>query len=220
MAGVKANAVGAKADVADVIDVVVDPGHGGKDPGAVAGEVREADVNLAVGLVVRDLLRARGYRVAMTRERAEDGPSLEERCRVANEAGNGAGAKCFVSVHCNSAGDAGGARGAGDEEGAGAGRASGVECWHMEGSGRGRRLAGLVQGRLVAVTGARDRGVKGSRALAVLKGTRMPAVLVECGFLSNRAERMLLGTPGYRQAVAGAVAEGVDEFLRTLMIKD
>lgn len=178
--------------------VAVDPGHGGRDPGAVCAGVREADVNLAVARVLAELLRARGYAVVMTRGEEEDGLSLEERCRVANEAG----ARCFVSVHCNSAG------------GVAAGRACGVESWHYEGSERGRRLAGMVQARLAAVTGARDRGVKASRALAVLKGTRMPAVLVECGFLTNAAERMLLGTPGYRQAVAGAIAEGVDEYLR------
>jgi len=178
--------------------VAVDPGHGGRDPGAVCAGVREADVNLAVARVLGELLRAREYEVVMTRESGEDVPGLEERCRVANEVG----ARCFVSVHCNSAG------------GVAAGRACGVESWHYEGSERGRRLAGMVQGRLAAVTGARDRGVKGSRALAVLKGTRMPAVLVECGFLTNAAERMLLGTPGYRQAAAGAMAEGVDEYLR------
>lgn len=185
-----------------MIGVVVDPGHGGKDPGAMWGEVREADVNLAVGRVLAELLRARGYGVVMTRTEEGQDVGLEERCRIAN----GTEARCFVSVHCNSAG--------GPETGAGAGKASGVECLYMEGSKRGRRLAELVQVRLVAVTGARDRGVKARKGLAVLRGTKMPAVLVECGFLSNTVERMLLGTSGYRQAVAGAVAEKLDEYLR------
>lgn len=188
------------AEAGGVIGVVVDPGHGGKDPGAVCGDVREADVNLAVGLVLAELLRARGYGVTMTRIEEGQHVGLDERCRIANRSE----ARCFVSVHCNSEGEAG----------AGARKASGVECLYMEGSERGKRLAELVQRRLVAVTGARDRGVKTRQGLAVLRGTSMPAVLVECGFLSNAAERMLLGTPGYRQAVAGAVAEGVDEYLR------
>lgn len=175
--------------------IFLDPGHGGADPGATYEGVNEKDINLAVGLIVGDLLTKRGYRVGFTRNDDSE-VALHERAARAN----GQFASCYFSIHCNAA--------------ANAPTAQGIETWYYKPSSRAAHLAKTVQVKAVAITGAKNRLVRGTESLYVLKYTRMPAALIEMGFLSNENERALLSTAPYQQSLASAIAEGVDEYMR------
>lgn len=145
--------------------VVLDPGHGGSDPGAVSCGIREADVVLDVSRRLRPLLEASGARVAMTRT-TDAFVGLSARAAFANSRG----ATGFVSQHSNSN------RGT---------AATGTETFvFTRASDRSRSLATGVQRAMLRAWGLRDRGVK-SANLAVLRETNMPAILTELGFTNN-----------------------------------
>lgn len=175
--------------------IFLDPGHGGADPGATYEGVNEKDINLAVALTAGELLTGRGYQVAYSRNDDRE-VSLVDRAVGAN----GQQAYCYISIHCNAA--------------ANAPTAQGIETWYYKPSSRSARLAKTIQVKAVAVTGAKNRLVRGTESLYVLKYTRMPAALIEMGFLSNKNERALLSTAPYQQSLASAIAEGVDEYMR------
>ena len=212
--------------------VCIDPGHGGKEPGAVSayGGYKEKDVALEIsGLVASYLLYASRCRekgaerytlspvcpikpnpvvdVVMTRVK-DVHISLESRCRMANLSR----ASCFVSIHCNSHKNV---------------TASGIETWGYSRSDKSLELASRVQERMMGlVRGFRvmkysgdshppkDRGVKRSDSFYTLKHTRMPSIVVECGFMSNRGEVDLLVTDFYQHALASGIAAGVLDFLK------
>jgi N-acetylmuramoyl-L-alanine amidase len=145
--------------------LVLDPGHGGSDPGAVACGIREADVVLDVSRRLRPLLEASGARVAMTRT-TDTFVGLSARAAFANSRG----ATGFVSQHSNSN------RGT---------PATGTETFvFTSASDRSRSLANGVQRAMLRAWGLRDRGVK-SANFAVLRETNMPAILTELGFTNN-----------------------------------
>ena len=217
---------------AGAVAVVIDPGHGGGDTGAVSQGVVEKDLNLDVGRRVAHNLAARGVRVHLTRE-DDHFITLEERVRTAN-AQPGA---VFVSIHFNDASGDGRVamnRASGIETfysenkamaasaggwmwaslfGAGAkadpGAARDVERWSAR---AGASLAQSIQSALVASTAASDRGIK-ERALYVTRRVRGPAVLVEGGFVSHPGEARRLGDSGYRQKLADAIADGIVRYL-------
>ncbi len=171
--------------------VAIDPGHGGRDPGAVGRSgLKEADVNLRVGQMVKSRLE-RDFAVVVTRV-SNQFVSLARRCRVANEAG----AAAFVSLHCNSSLNK---------------AACGVETYHHPASGPGRALAERVQGNLVAI-GLPDRGVRAAE-FHVLRHTSMPAALVELGFISNPEDEARLGSAEFLNKAADAIAEAVRDYL-------
>lgn len=188
--------------------LVIDPGHGGEDPGAVhaATGLREADVALRIAHVLKAILDTHPeFEVALTRE-ADRTVALKERTDLAN-----ARDAHLVSIHCNAAVDP---------------RAHGTEvlCFAEtdEGGGEsaGHRVARAIQEELVAI-GLRDRGVRViydwrsgeyvGRRLWVLRMTQRPAVLVECAFISNPEEARLLGDDlgGFKERLAVAVFKGL-----------
>lgn len=174
--------------------ICIDPGHGGPDPGATYAGVNEKDVNLNIAKLAAVLLQGRGHFADLTRQ-GDVSMTLSDRVAKADILK----ADLFVSIHCNAAASS---------------KAHGVETWRYANSGRGLCLAYDVHDKVVAVTGARNRGVKGTTSLYVLKFTRMPAILIECGFLSNGMERELLAAEPYQQSIAGAIAEGIDTYIR------
>ncbi|MCC7537317.1 MAG: N-acetylmuramoyl-L-alanine amidase [Deltaproteobacteria bacterium] len=216
--------------------IVLDPGHGGEQPGASYGGLREADIALDVAHRVRALLLRRlpGMRVLLTR--ADDRYlTLEERTAFAN----GIGADVFASIHVNGASDPG-ASGAGvfvldttadrallafaaRENGTSIDELSNLQVLlahaHRQGqSVASMQLATSIQSSMVASarrihTEIVDRGVR-QAVFYVLVGASMPAVLVEVSFLSNPLEQRLLGTVGYRQALAEGIAEGLVRYAR------
>jgi N-acetylmuramoyl-L-alanine amidase len=219
--------------------VVIDPGHGGREEGAVSpGGLKEKDLVLDIAQRLRDRLRAAGYAAALTRE-DDQAMDLESRAAVANRLK----ADIFLSIHANASMRAAahgaetyflsyGSAGATDAEAmrlarlenispGGSGTASGgrgtdldVVLWEMaqaEHLTSSSRLAGLIQGELNGVGGTADRGVK-QAPFRVLVGAAMPAALVEVGFLTHQEDEKLLGTADHRDRIASALAAAVERF--------
>lgn len=183
--------------------VVVDAGHGGTDPGATypAGsqkpEAREKDLTLDIALKLRDNLVAAGVHVIMTREK-DTYPTLKERAELANNSN----ADLFVSVHINAMDNK-------DE-------IDGAQVYYHKSSDFGKKLASLVQGNIIDYTKLSDKGVQDGSSFYVLKNTKMPAILTECGFITNKGDREYLKSEKGRQALADAIADGVLEALELL----
>lgn len=226
----------AGSSLAGLRRVVLDPGHGGRDPGAIGpGGLREKDVALSVALRLRALLEAQGVEVIMTR-RDDRFISLEARSALANRSG----ADLFLSIHCNACrspatsgvetfaltpemGDAkrawSAARryrpsdlvpGALDSLSPAAERA--VFRAHLdEQRRRSLELAAGLQAELAASLDEEDRGVK-LRNFSVLRETYIPAALVEVGFISHRPTESRLRSAARRQRIAEALAAGLGRY--------
>lgn len=173
--------------------IVIDPGHSGPvEPGACAGGVRECDVVLAIALLLVEHLAEQGHMVWLTRTGAIETDDLAFRAQLANDNQ----ADVFVSIHANSAANA---------------AAHGTEVYYYPGSAQGRRLAELIQPRLVAELHTVDRGAKAAN-FQVLRETDCPAVLVEVAFLSNETDRRLLTAYAGQLAAAVAIAGGLADY--------
>ena len=170
------------------IVVVIDPGHGGPDVGAVGiGGLQEIEVVDPVAYRTAQLLEEQGIVVVLTRSENID-LDLEPRVQLANRID----ANLFVSIHANaislSRPDV-----------------NGVETYYYS---TGGVLAQIIQSYLLEATGGPDRGVKTAR-FYVLRNTDMPAVLVELGFVTGRYDAPRLADPEYQEILAQAVARGI-----------
>ncbi len=174
--------------------VVVDPGHGGRDPGAVGNGIQEKDVVMAISQAVGRELQLLGYVVYYTRTQDVE-IDLEPRVALAERIK----ANAFVSIHANSLASR-------------ASQVSGIETFFAPGSRLGRELAEYVHNQAIAATGAKDRGVKSARFYVVHK-TSMPSILIETGFVTNPQEAANLNNPAYQQKLGEAIARGVHQFL-------
>jgi len=177
--------------------VVIDPGHGGQDPGGIGYRgVKEKDITLAIArLVELEALSEPGLRIVLTR-RSDVYVPLQERTALADRLG----AALYLSIHANIHGDW---------------RVKGIETLLPE-SWRGRSTRSLLLARdlqesLVRELGGRDRGVKYQRLY--LRWSTVPAALVEVGFLSNPEEARLLQSFYYQDRIARAILAGIKEFL-------
>ena len=167
--------------------VVIDAGHGGYDRGGIPGQsVSEKDMTLDVARRLKGILEANGYRVVMTRDSDVFVP-LGTRCSIANSNRNA----IFVSVHFNSATRGG---------------ASGIETYFY--SRDSLALASAIHHYVVGGAPSPSRGVR-RRGYYVLRKTSIPAVLVECGFLTNPTEAGYAQNASYRQKLAEEIAAGV-----------
>ena len=170
--------------------VVIDPGHGGEDRGGIPGQkLAEKVFTLDTGKRLARILRARGdIDVVMTRD-DDRFVSLAERTNIANQyRGRDA---VFVSIHYNAA----------PREGA-----YGIETYYN--NQRAYRLAALVHPRVVQAMDSISRGIR-QRRYRVLRNNRLPAILVECGFLTNHFEGERASNPNYRQRIARAIASAI-----------
>lgn len=177
--------------------VVVDPGHGGTDPGAIGPNGwRECDVVMDMANLLVPALRELGWVTFLTRAQDVFVP-LDERCRIANDWD----ADLFVSIHANSFRSA---------------MAHGFEVWTSPGDtgadpvatriyNTAKRTFPTITGRPDLSDGDPDKEAR----FAVLVGTKMPAVLVETAFISNPTEELWLADPGWRLRMAGAIASGI-----------
>ncbi len=167
--------------------VVIDPGHGGHDRGGIPGQrVSEKVLALDVAKRLEKILRGAGYRTVMTR-RNDVFISLADRVRIANAQRDA----IFVSVHFNSASNR---------------DATGIETYYF--SPQGARLASNIQSNLIRACRTDNRGVK-RRGFYVIRHARHPAVLVECGFLTNPSEARRCLNSNYRQTLAMQIARGI-----------
>ena len=211
--------------------IVIDPGHGGKDPGAVSQTRQEKQIVLNLSKTLRDILVKKGYNVRLTRETDVFLP-LRKRTQFATSQK----ADLFISIHTN-ASTARSAAGietyylalASDEsaritamrENAGA-EYNMKELDALVGrilkgskSTESRRLAELIQAQLASGKQVKNRGVKHA-PFVVLIGTKVPAVLVEVGFISNPAEGKKLTTKAYQRQLATAIAKGIEQYIKNI----
>lgn len=190
--------------------IFIDPGHGGYDPGAVGNGLREKDITLSVARKVRDRLVAKGYPVIMRR----DADTFSELVSGIATSANNSNADIFVSIHVNSGGS---------------GRARGIETYwygyhpaypstinkqyHNDPTrlANSSRLANAIHRRIISATNAYDRGVF-RETYAVLRETRLPAVLIETGFIDNASEASKLGSSWYQDKLAQGIVEGIEDY--------
>lgn len=180
--------------------VVIDPGHGGSDPGAV-GSVIEKEVTLAVGLRVRDLLRAAGVNAVLTRDTDRELHPVKNTDLVMRAQTGTPGTQMFVSIHVNAV------------EPVNAVRGYGIETWWNPNHPLSSNLAQALQDNMVELTGAVSKGLKNSRSLAVLRNSRIPAALVEIGYTSHPVEGGNLKDQNYLDRVAVGIARGIRQAL-------
>jgi N-acetylmuramoyl-L-alanine amidase len=177
--------------------VTIDPGHGGKDPGAIGlDELREVDVILPISLRVSKILEEKGVATQLTRD-SDYFVGLDERVVMSRKAG----ASIFVSIHANSIDNRP--------------DVNGLETYHFH---RGLELANIVHSNIIGLLGEDrddpllDRGVRTARFL-VLRKSEIPAILVEVGYLTSPTESPKLANEKYRDQMADAIAQGILEYL-------
>ena len=192
----------------DVPVVVIDVGHGGKDPGKVGvNDVLEKDINLAIAKRLKSLLMQNDVMVVMTREEDKDLASenasnrknedLRARVKLLEEVQP----VLMISIHQNSYPES-------DVDGA--------QVFYYSGSSEGKRLGNIVQESLkYEIKDGNHRIAKANKDYYLLKRAVCPAIIVECGFLSNPKEAELLNTEEYQEKLAFAISLGVMEYINT-----
>lgn len=178
----------------DYGSVVIDPGHGGYDPGALGGNAKEKDIALAISLKVRDKLEAAGYNVVMTRD-SDTYPTLQDRVDIASKKTDGSCIPAlYVSIHCNSLEKP---------------ETNGTQVWFHPDSKYGTILAENIYNRNVANTTLRPGQVHDGSSLYVIRKTLQPAALVETAFISNDSDRAYLTSEDGQEALATGIYEGI-----------
>ncbi len=173
--------------------VIIDPGHGGDDPGTIGiGGVQEKDIILPISLDVAEILRKQDIEVILTRD-TDNYISLEGRTDMANDVN----ADLFVSIHANainlSRPDV-----------------NGLETYYYQ---SGRRLAEIIHWSILNGVEIDNRDIRRAR-FYVLRHSTMPAVLVEVGFLTGAVDSSRLKDPNYRRLMAEAIARGIVEYIK------
>ena len=180
--------------------VAVDAGHGGEDPGKVGvNEALEKDINLAIAKELKGFLEEAGITVVMTRE--EDISMAESKTEDLNkrtEIMNGANAILAVSIHQNSFSD--------EAE-------SGAQVFFHANSEEGDKLAQIIQEFLKRLDPENRREKKANDSYYLLKNTKIPTVIVECGFLSNWNEAEKLTEESYQKELAQGICEGILQYI-------
>ncbi len=173
--------------------VFIDPGHGGKDPGAIGiGGIQEKRIVMAISQKVAQILEQQGIQVRMTRD-SDYFVSLAGRTNMANKAN----ADLFVSIHANSAGS-------------NKPQVSGYETYYFQ---TGKGLADVIHRNVLRRVDVRDRKVRQAR-FYVLRKSSMPSVLVETGFLTGTEDAAKLTNPTYQTQMAQAIASGIIEYIQ------
>jgi N-acetylmuramoyl-L-alanine amidase len=177
--------------------VVVDAGHGGFDLGACANRIEEKKLCLKVARLLRDQLCQEGYNVVMTREHDEY-VTLKKRVHMANEIK----AQLFVSLHMNSSKNK---------------DASGIEVyyypeknhkWRLE---RSKSIAQRTLYHMISASSAKSRGIKPGN-FCVVRETKMPAILIECGFITNDQESKRLKNDEYLRSLSSCIARSINHY--------
>lgn len=201
--------------------IVIDAGHGGKDKGAIskAYGLFEKDLTLDISLRLAKILRLKGYKVYLTRS-SDKFLELQDRPAYANKLKG----DLFLSIHINAAGSSA----AGTEtytitpvgqNSTNASAKSAPDKRSFSGNSYGdwnTLLSYYIQKELSSTLDSEDRGSKRAR-FVVLQDIKMPAALVECGFISNPSEGRLLARSDYRQKVAQAISLGIARYASTLV---
>lgn len=187
--------------------VVIDAGHGGNDPGKVSVDgIQEKDINLEIAKRVKIELQARGIKVVMTREddqnlseqgvRNQKNSDLTRRVEIIRESKG----TCVVSIHQNSYPDP---------------SVSGPQVFYYSSSEDSKNLGQIIQKKIInGLNPDKKRQIKKGDDYYILRKSKCPGVIVECGFLSSPKEKTLLQNPEYQQILARMIAQGICDYLR------
>lgn len=175
--------------------IVLDPGHGGKDPGALGDDNKEKDLTLSTAKKLKAKLEAAGAKVYMTRT-GDTYPSLDQRVEYSKKMK----ADLFISIHFNS----------------GSSSANGIETYYWTSSKNEKKLATYVQEEVVDSTGLNSRGVKTANFRVI--GTTNPtqAILVELGFISNPHEEQIIEKSSFQNDAATGIVNGLEAYYESL----
>lgn len=183
------------------VKVVVDPGHGGIDSGktGVNGS-KEKEINLKIAIEIKNMLEKEGVSIVMTREGDErlagtQREDLRERAALMDREKP----VLAVSIHQNSYQDE---------------AVSGAQVFYHSGSGQGEAAARMIQDALNELQPDNTKKIRSNDTYYILKNTEVPVVIAECGFLSNPEEAERLSRESWQREIAGAVAEGVMQYIR------
>jgi N-acetylmuramoyl-L-alanine amidase len=182
--------------------VVISAGHGGRDPGAVRGDIYESHINLDISFKLAEILAQAGVPYHMIRT-DDTFISLDNRVETANRLD----ADLFFSIHCNSFHDS-------DFSGMMTLVHSGVVNYQNV---NGRTAGEVLHKRMIEATGAPDRGVRFRDKIVVLRETDMPAVEIEAGFLTNETELVKLLDDSYQWKIAAGASKGIIDVLDLIL---
>ena len=183
-----------------MVKVFLGVGHGGADSGAVGNGLKEKDLNLSIALACRDVLERHGVTVLMSRTKDETDTTNEEIKEC-----NAFAPDLAIDIHNNSEPK---------------GTADGAEVYHTLSGGKGKTLANNVNKEIIAI-GQNSRGVKtranasGKDYYGFIRGTKAPAIIVECAFISNKNDIAIIDTAAEQKTMGVAIAKGI---LKTLKI--
>lgn len=189
------------------ITIVIDPGHGGNDPGKVGvNDALEKEINLKIAIRLKEYLESQGIEVVMTRETDQalysEGAKNKKRedlnARV--DIINSSDAALVISIHQNSY----------EEQ-----NCKGSQVFYYKGSEKGQKLAECLKASMLTnVDGDNKRDIKANSSYFLLKQSNSTVAIIECGFLSNPHEAELLATEAYQNKVAYGISEGVLSYLK------
>lgn len=185
--------------------IIIDPGHGGKDPGKVGiNGTLEKDINLKIALYLKELLESQDTKVIMTRTEDKDLSTtttnfkisdMKERVALLQQSN----ADLVISIHQNSYTDP---------------KVYGAQCFYHTDSTEGEELASIIQHQIIVSTNqTKIREIKSNNDYYLLKHSHVPTVIVECGFLSNPEDEKLLLTNEYQRKMAWAIHLGILQYL-------
>ena len=186
--------------------ILIDPGHGGNDPGKVGvNGAKEKDINLTIALILRDLLEKDGYEVVMTRDTDtglyeetdsnKKNADMRKRVKLIEDTNP----TIAVSIHQNSF----------SQE-----SSHGAQVFYYETSVEGKKFATVMQETIKdVIADGNHRKEKANTAYYMLKKSKCPLIIVECGFLSNYKEAELLITQDYQTKMAEAIRKGILKYL-------
>jgi N-acetylmuramoyl-L-alanine amidase len=188
------------------ITIVIDPGHGGRDPGKIGiNNAKEKDINLSIALKLKDLLEQNNINVIMTRTEDvglyDDSDGSKKRADLKKRVDiiNSSGALFAVSVHQNSF----------TQE-----SSRGAQVFYYSDSTEGKKLAELMQATLKeTLADGNHRQAKANNSYYMINKTTCPLVIVECGFLSNRAEAELLLNNEYQDKLAWGIHLAIMKYI-------
>lgn len=184
--------------------VAIDAGHGGNDPGKIVGDVYEKDINLSIAFKLKEILEENGIEVVMTRsedvglysetDSNKKVADMKNRCGIINNCG----ANILVSIHQNSYSSQ---------------NVKGAQVFYYEHSTEGEKLAGIIQNSIKSsIDKTNERMHKANDSYYILLNVSAPAVIVECGFLTNPEEKEKLLDDSYQNEMANAIAMGIIEY--------
>lgn len=190
---------------ADNITIVIDPGHGGEDPGAVANGINEKDLNLAIALLLNDFMKISSCDTVMTRtddvllyeagqESRKKFYDLRNRLSIAESVPNG----IYVGIHMNKFSMA---------------NLSGLQTFYSDNNDSSRALASYVQEACRLADPDNKRLIKpDGNTIFILENIEIPAILIECGFLSNYTESKMLSDKEYQSKLAFLIFCGIEQY--------